>query len=143
MPNPRESSASQPRNSNDRNSSEIAAPYIPPHMNANRNGTSNVNGAGGDLRYSKEKFLEIFRAEKDAGNLLEGVDGLFIGGYQPSASNGVASATWGRREEPKDNHSVDLCWDRNARMYPLGLQELTEEERDVYRNACFLMRAAC
>jgi PERQ amino acid-rich with GYF domain-containing protein len=112
-------------------------------MNANRNGTSSVNGGGGDFRYSKEKFLEVFRAEKDAGSLLEGVDGLLIGGFQPSESNGVASATWGRREEPKDNHSVDLCWDRNARMYPLGLQEFTDEETDVCRQSLAFTCAAC
>ena len=112
-----------------RNSSEGATPYIPPH--ASRNGASVGGGAGGDLRYSKDKFLEIFKAEKDAGNLLEGVDNLFIGGFHPSASNGVAGATWGRREEHKENHSVELCWDRNARMFPMSLHELTEEERDV------------
>lgn len=101
-------------------------PYVPPHVNASRNGAST-----NDLRYSKDKFLELFRTEQEAGNLLESLDALYIGGFYPSASNGVAGATWGRRDEHKENHSVELCWDRNARMFPKALQDLTDEERDV------------
>jgi hypothetical protein len=98
-------------------------------MNASRNGPTAATSS--DLRYSKDKFLEIFKAEQDAGNLINNMDGLYIGGFHPSASNGVAGTTWGRRDEHKENHSVELCWDRNARMFPKSLEDLTDEERDV------------
>ena len=78
--------------------------------------------------------MELFSAEQEAGNLIESLDSLYIGEFHPSASNGVAGATWGRRDEHKENHSVELCWDRNARMFPKGLQDLTDEERDVCVN---------
>ena len=110
-----------------RNSSEGVTPYIPPHVSA-----AGRNGANGDLRYSKEKFLDIFKAERDAGTLLDGVEGLYVRGFHPSASNGMHGVAWGRgREEQKDDHSVDRCWDRNAQMLPMSLKELTDEERDV------------
>ncbi|KIW08647.1 uncharacterized protein PV09_00602 [Verruconis gallopava] len=126
---PASSSTQQPRNS-----SESSGVYVPPHVNASRNGAAPNNET---LRYSKDRVLDIFRAEQAAGNLIEGLASLYVGNFQPSASNGVSSASpWGRRDEHKDNsHSVELCWDRNAHMFPMGLQEWTDEERELFNGS--------
>lgn len=75
--------------------------------------------------------MHLFKAQQESESLTEGLPDLFVGGWEPSTSNGISGPSWGRREENKDGHSVDLCWDRNARIVPLAVNDLTDEERDV------------
>lgn len=78
-------------------------------------------------------MLQLFRADdSDSDNLSD----LYVGGFEPAATNGNSSAGWGRREEHKDSHGADVCWDRQAHLLPMGLQDMTDEERDV--SPCFL-----
>jgi PERQ amino acid-rich with GYF domain-containing protein len=116
----RDGSASQPRTSTD-----SPGVYIPPHISASRNGTANEH------RYSKDHLLQLYKSQSETENDNDALSNLFVGGWEPSITNGNSSASWGRRDEPKDTHGADLCWDRGAQTVPLGLNSLTEEEKDV------------
>jgi PERQ amino acid-rich with GYF domain-containing protein len=94
-------------------------------MNASRNGATH------DHRYTKEQLLQLFKGQEDLGNTSPSLSELFMGGWEPNIANGSSSASWGRREENRDSHGADLCWDRDAQMFPMGLQDMTEEEKDV------------
>lgn len=50
--------------------------------------------------------------------------------------NGASGGAWGRsNEHGKENPpGPDVCWDREGTMQPLGLSEMTEEEKEV--SAC-------
>jgi PERQ amino acid-rich with GYF domain-containing protein len=117
----RDSSASQPRTS-----TESAAPYVPPHVHANR------NGATTEHRYNKDQLLDLFRAHQDAENIPPvALTDLLVGGWEPNITNGTSNTSWGRRDDHKDSHGAELCWDRDAHMFPMALHDMTEEERDV------------
>jgi PERQ amino acid-rich with GYF domain-containing protein len=105
-----------------RNSVESVPAYIPPH----RNGTSS------EYRYSKDQLLSLFRAEKEAGNLNEGLSSLFVGGWESNLSNGINTSPWARRDEQRDTTTgADICWDKDGSNPPLGLKDLTIEEKEV------------
>lgn len=99
--------------------------YIPPHISASRNGTASEH------RYSKELLLQQYRSQSELEDSGVVPSSLFIGDWEPNITNGNPSASWGRRDEPKDTHGADLCWDRGAQTIPLGLTDFTEEEKDV------------
>jgi len=121
-----QSSTSQPRDSAslaNRNSSENPGVYIPPHRNGNL----------AEHRYSKEQLLELFQNQRENNDLSEGLEGLYVAGWEPSAANGVTSGSWGRRDESSKDHAlgVDVCWEREGTSLPLSLTEMTEEDREV------------
>jgi len=115
----RDGSASQPRTSTD-----SPGVYIPPHISASRNGTATEH------RYSRDQLLQLFKSQPESEN-DDALSDLLIGAWEPNITNGNSSASWGRRDEPKDTHGADLCWDRGAQTVPLGLNGLTEGEKDV------------
>lgn len=86
-----------------------------------------------DGRYSREQLTQLFKTQQDSGDLTEGLSSLYTGGWEPHTTNGGSGASWGR----KDDHGreaasgVDQCWDRDGSIYPLGLADMTDEERDV------------
>ena len=99
--------------------------YIPPHLNATRNGAAN------DHRYSKDSLVQYFRSQQESETVLDGLSSLYVGGWEPTVANGASNSSWGRREEHKESHNADLCWDRSAHMFPLNLHAMTDEEREV------------
>ncbi|KAK5175418.1 kinesin-like protein [Saxophila tyrrhenica] len=110
--------------------SDAAAPsqapprYVPPHR----------NGAVSDARYSKDQLLDLFRAQQSAeGGLREGLQDLYVGGWQPDSTNGLGSASWGRSDNTRDNQpGPDVCWDKDGSIEPLGLSEMDREERELF-----------
>ena len=54
-------------------------------------------------------------------------------GWEPSAANGVLSGAWSRRDEQaKDSvPGPEVCWDRDGLVAPLGLVDMSEEEKEV------------
>ncbi|QDS71032.1 hypothetical protein FKW77_008166 [Venturia effusa] len=117
----RDGSSSQPRTSID-----SPGVYIPPHISASRNGTASEH------RYSKELLLQHYKIHSELEGSGHVPSSLFIGDWESNITNGSSSASWGRRDEPKDTHGADLCWDRYAQTIPLGLTELTEEEKEIF-----------
>jgi hypothetical protein len=109
--------------SQNRNSSETVGVYIPPH----RNSTSSDGS-----RFSKEHLLDLFRKEQAAGNIKDGIAGLYVNGWEPNIANGSSATSWGRRDDSKDGQAgADICWARDGRLDPMALSELTEDEKEV------------
>ena len=105
-------------------SSSLPAPrYVPPH----RNGTLT------DTRYSRDQLLDLYKAQQSSdGGLRDGLPTLYVGGWQPDLANGVSSSSWGRSEHDRDTQSaVNACWEADGNIEPLGLLEMTNEEREV------------
>ncbi|KAI9831780.1 MAG: hypothetical protein M1819_004677 [Sarea resinae] len=92
-----------------------------------------------DGRYSREQLLEIFRNQREAGDLKKDVSSLYVGDWEPRLGNPASSTPWNRRDDHnKDAPSgPDICWDHDGTVQPVGLHEMSEEERDV----CILMKA--
>ena len=103
--------------------------YVPPHVHSSRNGSS-VEG-----RYSKEQLIQLFRGQKESDDINDGLASLYVGAWEPNISNGTSNAAWGRREDPgrESQTGVDICWDRDGSIHPLGLMDMTEEEKEVCR----------
>jgi PERQ amino acid-rich with GYF domain-containing protein len=115
------SSANQP---SDPSASSQAPPrYVPPHR----------NGTLADTRYSKDQLLDLYKAQQSVdGGLRDGLENLYVSGWQPDTSNGSASAGWSRGDSSRDvQPGADVCWDRAGTVEPLGLTEMDEEEREV------------
>lgn len=100
--------------------------YVPPH----RNGTATAEN-----RYPKDSLLSLFRQitlDSD-----DGLDALYAGGWEPQSMNGASGGAWGRsNEHGKENPpGPDVCWDREGTMQPLGLSEMTEEEKEHFASS--------
>lgn len=108
------------------NASSVAT-YVPPHMNANRSSTAL------ETRYSRSQLLDLYRDQKDAGELGRGLDALFVGDWVDGQHDGDTSTKWSRRDELKHSSqpASDVCWDRSGAIEPLGLVDMTEEEKEV------------
>lgn len=104
---------------------------MPPHLNANR--------AAADTRYSREQLLDLYREQKEAGELSGGLEQLLVGDWTDSLSNGMSSARWSRREENRSEHAhgPEACWERNGSTEPLALFDMTDEEKEVHLSACW------
>ncbi|TGZ78599.1 hypothetical protein EX30DRAFT_397746 [Ascodesmis nigricans] len=92
--------------------------YHPPHH-------YNRQGAGGSTTYGKEDLLNIFKSQEGSGG-LEKVDGLL-----ESELNGSGAGGWGRSGDEAIN-GVELCWEKDGGLKPIGLDEMTEEERELF-----------
>lgn len=111
------------------NPSTTSAVYVPPHAQPGRNGSSF------EARYSRDQLTQLFRIQQQAGDLGDGLSDLYMGAWEPQATNGASSASWGR----KDDHGgareapsgVDQCWDRDGSILPLSLTDMTDDEREV------------
>ncbi|KAF2004698.1 hypothetical protein P154DRAFT_519173 [Amniculicola lignicola CBS 123094] len=105
--------------------------YVPPHAQSGR------NGSAAEGRYSRDQLHSLFRAQRDADELKDGLSNLYVGSWEPNISNGSSSATWGRRDDPASGgqNGVDLCWDKDGSVMPLSLSDLTEEERDAFTSS--------
>jgi PERQ amino acid-rich with GYF domain-containing protein len=100
--------------------------YVPPHAQSGR------NGSAAEGRYSRPQLIQLFREQNDSEEIKDGLSHLFVGAWEPSITNGASSASWGRRDDTKEGPSgVDLCWDRDGSVLPLGLTDMTDEEREV------------
>lgn len=99
--------------------------YVPPHLTASR--------ATIDTRYSRDQLLDLYRDQKEAGELATGIDDLLVGDWSDSLPNGASSGRWGRREEVRNEnvYGPDICWDRGGATEPSGLYDMTDEEREV------------
>lgn len=110
--------------------------YIPPHLNSATYQSSLRNGTTGDTRYSKEQLLDVFRRHGESGNLAKNISSLLVGGWEPGASGDGKRAPWNRKDDNRDALAgPDICWDAEGSVQPLGLTEMTEEEKEVRRLA--------
>ena len=85
-----------------------------------------------DSRYSKDQLLEFYRAQADTSHTSINVADLYVGGWNPEITTSTNNDTWVRRDEQKDVTGPEVCWDMSGSVEPLGLREMTEEEKEVY-----------
>jgi PERQ amino acid-rich with GYF domain-containing protein len=85
-----------------------------------------------ETRYSRDQLLDLFRAQREARDLDGDLNELYVGEGENGVTNGEGGAKWARREDTKDNGvGVDICWNRLGGIEPLGLIDMTDEEREV------------
>lgn len=109
--------------------STSAGVYVPPHAQPGR------NGASFEGRYSRDQLTQLFRIQQQAGDLNHGLSDLYMGAWEPHATNGAASASWGRKDDHGGGREapsgVDQCWDKDGAILPLSLTDMTDDEREV------------
>ncbi|CAK7275385.1 kinesin-like protein [Sporothrix epigloea] len=94
--------------------SPVARPNLPPF--------------DGSLRYSRDQLLDIF---KGAPPTTTDVSDLFVGGWSTSQPNGTPRG-WGKTSEGAIPQDPSVCWDASGNVMPIGLQEMTEEEKEIF-----------
>ncbi|KAK3937016.1 hypothetical protein QBC46DRAFT_19818 [Diplogelasinospora grovesii] len=108
--------------------SQNSASDVPP-LSANAQSTS--FDPPGSLRYSKDELLEIYRNTSESAQL--DATSLFVPSWNPSHVNGASSRPWGKSGEsghvPQD---PTICWDANGTVRPIGLEEISPEEREMF-----------
>lgn len=107
---------------------QIRAVYVPPHLSATRNGNSQ------EYRYPREQLLDVVRDMSKTAAAEESVSELLAGTWLPSIVNGSLDESAKSEDKDKDGMSgLDVCWDREGNAHPLGLTEMTDEEKEVYK----------
>ena len=104
--------------------------YVPPHLNSNYQSNYNRNGSSAESRYSKDQLLDLFRAQEKNASSNANLDDLYVEGWNPASANGGSSGGWGKRDDHKDG-GPEICWDHEGSVHPIGLIEMSEEEREV------------
>ncbi|CAG8962307.1 hypothetical protein HYFRA_00005362 [Hymenoscyphus fraxineus] len=85
-----------------------------------------------DTRYSKNQLLDIYRAQEESGGLQGDVSRLFVNNWNPEQSNGTNGRTgWGKSGDGRDSYGPEACWDTNGLIRPVGLEEMSEQEKVV------------
>jgi PERQ amino acid-rich with GYF domain-containing protein len=84
-----------------------------------------------DSRYSKDKLLDIFKAQQAADNDND-VARLYVNNWDPEHSNGSTARGWGKSTDARDhNHGPEICWDQSGQVQPIGLEEMSALEKSV------------
>lgn len=76
-------------------------------------------------------LLQIYRSQEDSGALNGDVSDLFANGWNPGHSNISNGRSWGKPMDNRDNHGPDVCWDTTGVVRPIGLEDMTEDEKTV------------
>lgn len=83
-------------------------------------------------RYSKNKLLDIFRAQQNSEGSNSDVTKLFMNNWDPGHSNGINGRGWGKGSDSRDHsYGPDVCWDQTGQNQPIGLEEMSALERSV------------
>ena len=84
-------------------------------------------------RYSRDQLVQLFQSQRETNDIKERLSHLYMGSWEPHATNGASGASWGRKDDlGRDGQSgVDQCWDKDGSIQPMHTIELTEEDREV------------
>ncbi|CAZ79995.1 unnamed protein product [Tuber melanosporum] len=93
--------------------------YHPPH-HFNRSGA----GSAVSTSYGKEDLLSIFKAQEQNGTLRE-VKDLLLGDLGSGSGGG-----WGRGGD--EAGGAEVCWDKEAGSKPVSLEDMSEEEKELF-----------
>ncbi|KAJ5923714.1 hypothetical protein N7454_008959 [Penicillium verhagenii] len=106
-------------------STPTSGAYIPPHMSSNplRNG---------DARYSKDQLIDLYKAQRDSGSLGKNVEDYFVADWDPHMVPTPVNGAWGKRDDHKTSAGPEVCWDHGGQAEPLGLNDMTESEKDFF-----------
>lgn len=89
------------------------------------------NGVTAESRYSKDQLLGIYQDQKASGGLSKNLAHLFSGSWDPLSSRNGESSPWSKHEGKESSTGPEVCWDHEASGNPLGLIEMSEEEKNV------------
>lgn len=103
---------------------------LPPTQSQQYSGSGSE--AQGDYRYSKSNFLEIFRAQQANENPSGDVTRLLVNTWDPGYTNGANGRDWGKSDSASNSHGPEVCWDESGSTLPIGLEEMSEEEKNVW-----------
>ncbi|KAJ3553405.1 hypothetical protein NPX13_g10893 [Xylaria arbuscula] len=118
---------------NQQNMSEpVSAPDDPSIIAAMPVGSTVVEDAA-PRRYSRDDMLSMFsHVQQDLRSHQPDVSAFFVSGWNPGHANGISARGWGKST---DSHVLpqepDICWDTSASTKPIGLEEMTSEEREA------------
>lgn len=77
-------------------------------------------------------MLNLFRAQPDGVSPGFDIRDLYVDGWNPMPSRGMTNGGWSRKDESEDiANGPEICWDHNGSVLPLGLSEMTEQEKEV------------
>lgn len=106
--------------------------YVPPHLNTNHQSNFSRNGPIAESRYSKDQLLDLFRAQADSATSNKNLSDLFVGGWNPDDASTSSNGAWSRKDDHKDSAAgPEVCWDHEGKVMPLGIIDITEEEKEV------------
>ncbi|RPA92217.1 hypothetical protein L873DRAFT_1838463 [Choiromyces venosus 120613-1] len=94
--------------------------YHPPH-HFNRSGVGNAV----NTTYGRDDLLGIFKAQEQNGTLRE-VKDLMLG----DLSSGSGGGGWGRGGD--EAGGAEVCWDKEGGLKPVSLEDMNEEERELF-----------
>lgn len=87
-----------------------------------------------DSRYTKSQLLDLYRIQQDAGSMQrdDSLTGLYVGGWEPGTANGALGG-WSRNDDSSRDQvsGSEICWNRDGSVLPVGLVDMTEEEREA------------
>jgi len=113
-------------------STPTTAAYIPPHLNSNSQSSPLRNGASSENRYSKEQLLNLYKSQRESGNLGKNVADYFVADWNPHQETPSVNGASGKREDQKDMPTgPEVCWDHGGQVEPLGLIDMTDDEKEV------------
>ncbi|KAG6027954.1 hypothetical protein E4U41_000806 [Claviceps citrina] len=87
-----------------------------------------ISTESGYARYSKEDLLDMFRTQK----VGDDPSRLFIPGWDPSQINAGNTRGWGKANDGHIPQEPGACWNSNSETTPLGLHELSAEEKEAF-----------
>lgn len=102
--------------------------YISPHMSSNTTSNPLRNG---EARYSKEQLLDLYKAQREAGILGKNVENYFVADWDPHMVTPPVNGAWGKRDDHKASAGPEVCWDHDGQSEPLGLTDMSENEKEV------------
>lgn len=115
---------------NNANTPQSAGAYVPPHLNSGYQSSLNRNGGSAETRLSKEQLLNIRNELGMNGQSSISISDLYVDGWSPEGVNGSNHGGWGRRED-REPTGPEICWDHDGSVLPMGLIDMTDEERAV------------
>ncbi|KAF7554905.1 hypothetical protein G7046_g6685 [Stylonectria norvegica] len=81
----------------------------------------------GSTRYTKDDILDIFHPVRS-----NDTSRLFISGWNPGHVNGNAARAWGKPNNDHVPQEPGACWNSAGDSTPMGLQEMSPEEREAF-----------
>ncbi|KAG9234065.1 hypothetical protein BJ875DRAFT_27427 [Amylocarpus encephaloides] len=86
-----------------------------------------------DTRYSKNQLLDIYKGQEEVGVPQRDLSHLFINNWNPEHSNGTNGRSgWGKTNDGRDSYGPEICWDTHGNIRPMGLEEMSEQERILF-----------
>ncbi|KAI0875904.1 hypothetical protein GGS24DRAFT_264536 [Hypoxylon argillaceum] len=118
---------------NQPNPSEHAVPSDDPAILAAMPVGSTVVENGAPQRYSREEMLSILGNMQSNPRMQQpDVSSLFAPGWNPGHANGVSSRGWGKPESHVLPQEPDICWDETGSTKPICLEEMTDDEKELF-----------